>query len=67
MAIIYRILHSITFCFLAILFCGSITPVYPQTAEPEIAQQKIAYSETVIAEVKKACSGWKTRNGRIMS
>ena len=53
MTIISRIPHSITFCFLAILLCGSITPVYSQTAEPEIAQQKIAYSETVIDEVKK--------------
>ncbi|WP_292994669.1 hypothetical protein [Nitrosomonas sp.] len=54
MAIISRIPHSIIFCFLAILLCGSITPVYSQTAEPETAQQKIAYSETAIDEVKKS-------------
>jgi len=54
MAIISRIPHSIIFCFLAILLCGSITPVYSQTTEPETAQQKIANSETVIDEVKRS-------------
>ncbi|MBK6958240.1 MAG: hypothetical protein IPH22_07470 [Nitrosomonas sp.] len=53
MAIISRIPHSTIFCFLAILLCGSITTVYSQTTEPETAQQKIAYSETVIDEVIK--------------
>lgn len=54
MAIISRIPHSIIFCFLAILLCGSITPVYSQTTEPESSQQKIANSETVIDEVKRS-------------
>lgn len=54
MAIISRIPHSIIFCFLAILSCGSITPVYSQTTEPESSQQKIANSETVIDEVKRS-------------
>ena len=44
-----------------------LPPVYSQTVEPEIAQQNIAYSETAIDEVKKACSGWKTWRGRIMN
>lgn len=54
MAIISRIPHSIIFCFLAILLCGSITPVYSQTTEPETAQQKIANSQTVTDEVKRS-------------
>lgn len=54
MAIISRIPHSIIFCILVILLYGSITPVYSQTAEPETAQQKIAYPETVIDEVKRS-------------
>lgn len=54
MAIISRIPHSIIFCFLAILLCGSITTVYSQTTEPESSQQKIANSETVIDEVKRS-------------
>jgi tetratricopeptide (TPR) repeat protein len=36
------------------LLCGSITPVYSQTTEPESSQQKIANSETVIDEVKRS-------------
>lgn len=54
MAIISRIPHSITFCSLTILLYGSITPVYSQTTEPESSQQKIAYPETVIDEVKRS-------------
>lgn len=54
MAIISRIPHSIIFCFLATLLCGSIIPVYSQTTEPESSQQKIANSETVIDEVKRS-------------
>ncbi len=59
MAIISRIPHSIIFCFLAILSCGSITPVYSQTTEPESSQQKIANLETVhcIVRFNPKCPG----------
>lgn len=50
------------FLFVSMLLCGFIAPAYSQTA-----QQKIAHSETAIAEIKKAYNYWRKRNGGIMN